>query len=311
MKRTILLTTIILCVVIFFTTTIAGIVLTITTVGWKGLLSADQMGTRFEQFVDQVENWGRNVSVGPLTNYTIDETRTDGLNGIEKIVITGISESITVSAEGSQLSARMSGSYRAGSPLVWNATRDGKVLRIKADYPRWGFRTSSLMIAVQIPASFKGDVEIHAVSGDGRILNPKDVAWASVDFTGVSGSLTAETAVWPKIDVNCVSGQIKVASLSGKANLKTVSGRIQAAYAATDPKDLKVDTVSGKVELLLPESAKFNVVFETVSGSFDSSKLPVQVTTQITRRIEANRNGGGATLSVKTVSGGLQLSPAP
>lgn len=310
MKRTILLTTIILCVVIFFTTTIAGIVLTVTTIGWKGLLSAEQMGIQFEQFVDQVENWGRNVSVAPLTSYTIDETRTDSLNGIENIVITGISESITVSAEGSQLSARMSGSYRAGSPLVWNATREGSTLRIKAEYPRWGFHTSNLTIAIQIPVNYKGDVEIHAVSGDCRILNPKDAAWSSVDFTGVSGSLTAETAVWPKVDANCVSGQIKVASLSGKANLKTVSGRIQAAYAVTEPKELKVDTVSGRVELLLPESAKFNVVFETVSGSFDSSKLPVQVTTQIKRRIEANRNGGGATLSVKTVSGSLALSPA-
>jgi len=311
MKRTILLTTIILCVVIFFTTTIAGIVLTITTIGWNGLLSADQMGIRFEQFVEQVEDWVRNVSVGPLANYTIDETRTDNLNGIDKIVITGISESITVSAEGSQLSARMAGSYRAGAPLVWNATREGKTLRIKADYPRWGFRTSNLTIAIQIPASYKGDVEVHAVSGDCKIINPKDVAWASVDFTGVSGSLTAETAAWPKVDVNCVSGQIKLASLSGKANLKTVSGRITAAYSAAELKDLKVDTVSGKVELLLPDSAKFNVEFETVSGSFDSSKLPVQVTTQIKRRIEASRNGGGAMLSVKTVSGGLQLSPAP
>lgn len=310
MKRTILITTIILCLVVFVTTLIAGIVLTFSTIGWKALLSVDQLDLNGNRLSDQIKEWSSGLHFGPLNTYTIDETKTDPLTGIDTIIITGISEKITVTAEGAQMSGRMKGTYRASTELVWSLTRNGQTLRLKADYPRWGFRSSDLAIDVQIPKSYKGTIEIHSVSGDCTIINTTDTNWSTVDFTGVSGSLSADTANWPKIEANSVSGEIQLAAVTGKADLKTVSSKITVSIKATEPKDLKAESVSGRIALSVPESARFTVSFDTVSGSFDSSQLPVQITSQVKRRIDASRNGGGGTFTVKTVSGSLQFSPA-
>ncbi len=310
MKHPVLLTVIILCLVVFITALVSGVILTVATVGWQGLANLDQFPANVTQVVEQFRDWARGIHVGPWKSYTIDQTHTASLDGIDHIIIQVVSEQVSVSAQGQQVVARLHGPYRATVGLGFAVTRSGQTVRIKPDYPRWGFRNDGLSLDVSIPEDFDGTVTIKTVSGDCVITNPAGTDWSELDYTGVSGDLKADTADWSKMNVNIVSGTIDLASIIGKADLKTVSGKITAQYATLEPKALKVDTVSGKVELSFPEKARFDISFETISGDFDSKRLPVEVMSKINRVVEATRNGGGGNISVKTVSGPLVLLPA-
>jgi hypothetical protein len=310
MKRTILLITIILCIVVFITTMIAGIVLTITTIGWNVLLDSNTYGIRTDEFVQRVQDMSSGFQIGPLTANTIDETKTDSLEGIDTIILTVVSEQIRITDGGTSLSVNLKGNYRSNAPLGWSLNRSERTLRMKIDYPRWGYRSNDLAFAVQIPQSFKGRIEIHSVSGDCALANRAGTSWSTVSFTGVSGSLTADTADWAEVEASTVSGTVNLAALMGTTNLKSISGAINAAFKAADVKNVLVDTVSGSVTLALPESAKFSVVFDTISGTLDSTKFPLQIASQVKRRIEASHNGGGSLIAVKTISGSLWISAA-
>ncbi|MCQ2596929.1 MAG: DUF4097 domain-containing protein [Treponema sp.] len=91
----------------------------------------------------------------------------------------------------------------------------------------------------------------------------------SITLADVSGRITAKKLSARKVEISNVSGRIEAENITGKLKLGTVSGRI--VYSTNELKNnLEAESVSGRIEVELPEDADFAADFETVSGSINT-----------------------------------------
>jgi Toastrack DUF4097 len=135
---------------------------------------------------------------------------------------------------------------------------------------------------------------------------------AGVDFVGnlVSGDVDV-VDVRSDVEASSVSGNVSV-STTGKGWGSTVSGDIDVSMKSLDWKDLDFHTVSGDITLRLPAAFAANVDFESISGDLDSD-FDLTLTSRNQHRWVGSRvhgtvgDGGGRSLSLKTVSGDVRL----
>lgn len=143
---------------------------------------------------------------------------------------------------------------------------------------------------------------------------------ASVDFEvslpdGVGLSVTSVTGdvevagVRSRVDVKTVSGDVEV-STSETASASTVSGDVDVSMGNGDWDDLSFHSVSGDVTIALPDGIGTEVDFASLSGDLDSD---FDITTRgrghrwIGSHVQGVIGGGGRNLDVNTVSGDLRL----
>jgi hypothetical protein len=303
MKKPALLAVVIICLIVFVASLSAGIILTFRTVGWSSLLDSSQLQVRLKNIAGSLQDLG----IGARQSLTIDETRTADLTDIRTIQITAVSERITLTSGGSQATARLSGSYRTmGSPITWVVEQKGTELQIHPDYPRWGLADNDLTMQIQIPVTFSGEVRVKTVSGDCKLPDLADYGWSLFQFNGVSGRLDIARTSMKKFEFTNISGMVDLADCTSQVSGNTVSGQVNLMWLAFNGATIK--TVSGHVQLFLPTTADCLLSFKTVSGNYQNSNLPIQITTQVKRRLEGTLNQGKTPLTVETVSGDLIMS---
>ncbi|MFI5246634.1 MAG: hypothetical protein ACHQQR_15475, partial [Gemmatimonadales bacterium] len=66
-------------------------------------------------------------------------------------------------------------------------------------------------------------------------------------------------------------------------------------------------TVNGGVTLGVPETAKADVLATCTNGGINWSGLKMEVSEQSRRRLEGKMNGGGTSIELSTVNGGVRL----
>jgi hypothetical protein len=116
-----------------------------------------------------------------------------------------------------------------------------------------------------------------------------------VSIAGMDGRVIARTT----------NGGVVATGIGGALEARSVNGgvRVQFASVGTGPADLR--TVNGGVRVALPETAKATVSATWVNGGMNVSGLQFEVTDQSRRRFEGRLNGGGTTIEVATVNGGI------
>jgi hypothetical protein len=127
----------------------------------------------------------------------------------------------------------------------------------------------------------------------------------------VSGDIRAD-GLRSRVDAQTVSGDVRVAT-SESARARTVSGNVRASVGtvASDAGGVAFRTVSGDVEVALPANVGARVSVKTVSGGFESD-FPLTIEGRLPpRRVEGVIGGGGPSVTVETVSGGVRLRRAP
>lgn len=120
-----------------------------------------------------------------------------------------------------------------------------------------------------------------------------------VDST--SGPITASGLCCDQIVANTVSGSVILEGTAEELKLDTTSGRCQAELDER-VREIELDSVSGELELILPESLGFEAEVDTVSGSFRSD-IP---TTASSKGVYTCGNGECG-ISVDTVSGSITI----
>jgi hypothetical protein len=304
MKKTALIIVIVICLILFFSTLAGGILLTVRTIGWQNL--QDQVRFR-ERMADIFKDMQLPMFIsGNKESFTIDDLLTSDLAGIEEIRITGISESITVAVGGDQVEARLHGTYVSwGTKLVWHCEKQGNRLAIYAEYPRLGLMWNDLAIDIRIPAEYARAVKINSVSGNCSVDSAEGLAWSSLQYNGVSGNLEISRASIATVKASSISGGIELRGCTGEVSSDSVSGRIHVVW--DDFRGGTLKTVSGRILLEMPENAQASVSFTTVSGQFQNNGLPINLTSQLRRKIVGTINQGTYDLSANTVSGDLVL----
>jgi DUF4097 and DUF4098 domain-containing protein YvlB len=196
-------------------------------------------------------------------------------------------------------------------------------------------------IEVRVPAgsrveveSFASDVTVSGVTGSVSVecVNGNiDVSGATqevdvsavnggVQVTGTATRVSAESVNGP-VTVRGGSGEVQASTVNGRlvvsgkgtyerAELETVSGSVFFEGGLAPQAAVSIESVSGSVEIVLPAavSADFNVT--TFSGNV-ANELgpPAERVNRYTseKSLEFSTGSGGASVTISTLSGGIQL----
>ena len=134
---------------------------------------------------------------------------------------------------------------------------------------------------------------------------------AGVRFVGrtVNGGIQA-SGIAADAEAHTVNGGVSL-DAAGTAQAETVNGGITAHLGRADwTGALKLKTVNGGIDVVMPEGLNADVKASTVNGDIQTD-FPLTVTGRISRRkIEGTIGSGGRLLEVETVNGGIELRKA-
>ncbi|HEY2432284.1 MAG TPA: DUF4097 family beta strand repeat-containing protein [Vicinamibacterales bacterium] len=130
---------------------------------------------------------------------------------------------------------------------------------------------------------------------------------AGVALTGrtVNGAIEA-TRLNGDVDLTSVNGSI-VFSTTGVGRAQTVNGSITGEMGRADWSDrLAMATVNGGITLTLPASLSTELHASTVNGGIETD-FPITTSKVDRRRLDGTIGGGGRTLSLESVNGGIAI----
>jgi DUF4097 and DUF4098 domain-containing protein YvlB len=155
-------------------------------------------------------------------------------------------------------------------------------------YPKRCNCDASIRFDVQVPRSVKFDFDqISSVSGD-------------VHVSGVTGKLNA----------SAVSGDVDIKDVSGTVSASAVSGDVQVEINRLDgADDMKFNTVSGDVMVMLPSSLDADVDMSSFSGSIKTD-FGIEVRSErygSRNSARAKLGDGSRRLKMSSISGDISL----
>jgi len=143
-------------------------------------------------------------------------------------------------------------------------------------------------------------IEYQLMIPRGAVLNDIDTVNGSVtvsNFTNVT-------------KVSAVNGTIKATNLRGTADLSTVNGEVLADFASLDAgSKVSLETVNGKVNLMIPSDANATIKAESVNGSIvNDFGLPVRKGKYVGRDLYGKLGNGDIKIKLESVNGELKVS---
>jgi DUF4097 and DUF4098 domain-containing protein YvlB len=162
-------------------------------------------------------------------------------------------------------------------------------------------------IAIDAPSR---EIEASSVNGSVEVSGQAQ----RLKLESVNGAVTARGASG-EIEANTVNGQLSVVGGTFlRATLETVSGGL-SFEGDLDPKArLEAQTVSGGIELVLPGTVRANFSASTFSGEIVNELGPsAHKTSKYTteKELEFETGGGGADVSLQTLSGAIRIRKRP
>lgn len=170
---------------------------------------------------------------------------------------------------------------------------DGRLLRIKVQYPSRNRNAEPSHLVVQMP--LLADLEVETVSAD---ISVSGVASRELELESVSGDIVANGAPRrggissvsgdirlamnsPELRVETVSGQLAVQGrLNGTVALESVSGGIRLDTLGERVRKLSASSVSGDMDLKLALAEDGDIRMESVSGDL-RLRLPASLSAQV------------------------------
>ena len=138
-------------------------------------------------------------------------------------------------------------------------------------------------------------LDTETVSGNAVL---KNITANKTDMTAVSGKITAENLTSNFVKTESVSGKTELSGSFNDVTNNAVSGNV-IITSAVCPKKIDAETVSGKVDINIPENDGFICELESVSGDVDTDfQANVRKKTVIYKE-------AAATFDVETVSGNV------
>ena len=125
----------------------------------------------------------------------------------------------------------------------------------------------------------------------------------------VNGALTIRQ-LSGEIDADLVNGKLRATDLAGTADLATVNGSIEANYnSLNNLREIKLKSVNGSVDLLLPQSPNADVSASTVNGGI-STDFPLTVKGHwVGKNMSGTLGNGGVRIELSNVNGSIHVGP--
>jgi hypothetical protein len=157
----------------------------------------------------------------------------------------------------------------------------------------------SVEYTVQVPRQavldiqgINGGIDLKGTQGEATLRTTN----GGIDVNGTRGELHLRTT----------NGGLDIAADGGSVDGVTVNGGIDASFRDLGPGGVRLTTTNGGVDLRLPRAVRATLDVETVHGSV-SSDFAVTGGSAARHRLEGEVNGGGETVRVRTVNGGVGI----
>lgn len=295
-------------------------------------------------FLGTGTSFGTPLKAGDVKEYTFNKS----VNDIS-IITTSAETTIVADGEGNEITVKY---QTETGGQCFNANVEGDKLVVKEDtgfifsFFNFGHRESSLEITIPekeydnveiITASgdiqidslickdfdsvvtsgssnydiFADDISVTTTSGSVEVTNCTERPADKIKLDSVSGNHTISGFRCREFKLNSVSGTITAAGISGEGKADIVSGEIFIDYAEWND-DLKLDAVSGEIDITLPENSGVKVNLTALSGGVDVELSDNDGDTdesRISGDTESGRLGGDNVHEVKVdlVSGDVSI----
>lgn len=153
-------------------------------------------------------------------------------------------------------------------------------------------------LVITVPRDWMGDqLEITSVSAR---IDIAQISTKSADIENVSGVCKLNQCNIAALDVETVSGEVDISGESENVTLTSVSAECSAVFS-NKPGRIDLETVSGDLELILPQDCGFTLYFDGVSGKL-LSDFPATVQDK-----RYSFGDGLCRIDAETVSGNIHL----
>ena len=138
-----------------------------------------------------------------------------------------------------------------------------------------------------------------------RIMVPRNT---DLDLASTNGGITIE-GIRGKLRFQTTNGGIRIEDIGGDVEGKTTNGGVQVVLTGDrwDGKGMEVRTMNGGVKMSIPPGYSAHLEAATVNGGL-SIGFPVTVQGKIDRKLSVDLGGGGATIKVTTMNGGVRIT---
>ena len=232
------------------------------------------------------------ISESTVQNVSFDASE------VKKLHIEWVSGNVTLkSADQHNVTFRVDGD--SALPFSYQLSGNELDLRYPADNALWKPAWGSKNLTVTVPQSwYARETNIDVVSA---VVEVDGLSTEELKLDTTSGPINASGLCCDQIVASTVSGNVSLEGTAEELKLDTTSGRCQAELDER-VREIELDSVSGELELILPESLGFEAEVDTVSGSFRSD-IP---TTASSKGVYTCGNGECG-ISVDTVSGSISI----
>lgn len=122
-------------------------------------------------------------------------------------------------------------------------------------------------LTILVPKDWQLDsLEIDCASATVEV---NDMTIREVDFDGASGTCEFENCTVEEMDIDTASGDVKFVGSLGMLDCDAASASVYAVLSNT-PRRLDMDSMSGDLEIILPEDAGFTLALTAMSSDFTS-----------------------------------------
>lgn len=146
-----------------------------------------------------------------------------------------------------------------------------------------------------------GYVRVSSASGDVTITDTK----GDIKATAASGSIRIQKP-GDRVEASSASGAVEVVGAKNDVKVHLISGSINVSGNPTGNCLWDLKTVSGSVEINVPNNASFLLSAESTSGGIRTS-MPVIIEEQSKHSLRAHIGDSSGRVEVHTVSGGIDL----
>ena len=122
-------------------------------------------------------------------------------------------------------------------------------------------------LVIRVPKNWNcNNLEIDAAATD---VNIQDLTIRELDFDGASGNLILDNCNIEDLDIDTASGDVEFIGTLENLDFDAASAKFCGEFYNC-PRSLKMDSMSGDLELVLPEDSGFELNMDAMSGSFDT-----------------------------------------
>lgn len=192
---------------------------------------------------------------------------------IQHLEIEWAAGSITILPDSGSDQILISESVVSDEKYAMHITQSGNKLKIEfnsEDKYYIGFGSNefdSKDLSISVPADWIcNSLEIDAAATDVKVFG---LTIRDVDFDGASGICTFEDCQIRNLDMDTASGDVEFSGTLDELDFDAMSARFTGTFENV-PNRIDMDSMSGDLELSLPEDCGFTLNLDAMSGSFDS-----------------------------------------